>query len=252
MDVGKMSQPDPAAALGVVPGLGVSPKEAIRSRMRKDLNAGKGVARIRAVMSDLVRFDELLAAGLPDGDRLVELAMLYRKDCPVEFLRESRFQWEVMRDCALPVTTARAVLESKPSALEINALSKRKDLTSKELQLAAVKGRARARWSGKSGGDYAALRCLPAGWLELTSNGVADEIVGILRNPNCSEVVVRRYITCGAARIRLQALTVTHRRDLAIESSLIVAARDFPMTVSAKFPCRDRVVEIANRILAAR
>ena len=44
----------------------------------------------------------------------------------------------------------------------------------------------------------------------------------------------------------------THRRDLAIESSLIVAARDLPMTDSAKFPRRDRVVEVANRILAAR
>ena len=34
--------------------------------------------------------------------------MLYREDCPVDFLRESRFQWEVMRDPALPVVTARA------------------------------------------------------------------------------------------------------------------------------------------------
>ena len=79
-----------------------------------------------------------------------------------------------------------------------------------------------------------------------------DEIVGILRNPNCSEAVVRRYITCGAARIRLQALTVTHRRDLAIESSLIVAARDLPMTDSATLPRRDRVRSLANRILADR
>ena len=79
-----------------------------------------------------------------------------------------------------------------------------------------------------------------------------DEIVGILRNPNCPEAVVRRYITCGTARVRLQALLATHRRDLAIESSLVVAARDLPMTDSAKFPRRDRVVEVANRILAAR
>ena len=139
--------------------------------------------------------------------------MLYREDCPVDFLRKSRFQWDVMRDPALPVATARAVLDAKPSAWEIRVLSGRKDLTSKELQLAAVRGRARARWQGKSGGDYAALRCLPAGWLELTANGVDDEIVGILRNPNCPEAVVRRYVTCGSARVRLQALLATHRRD---------------------------------------
>lgn len=79
-----------------------------------------------------------------------------------------------------------------------------------------------------------------------------DEVVGILRNPNCPEAVVRRFITYGTARVRLQALRATRGRDLAIESSLVVAARDRPMTDSAKFPHRERVVSLANRILAAR
>lgn len=240
-------------------GLGVSPKAAMeaakkrkKERLLETLGTASGAALAAAVASALVTFAELLEAGLPRGDRLAELAMLYRDDCPVGFLRESRFQWEAMRDPALPVTTARAVLAAQPSAMEFSSLSKRKDLSSKEVQLAAVKGRQRARWQGKDGGDYAALRCLPAGWLELASNGVDSEIIGILRNPNCPEPVVRRYIVCGTARVRLQALVATHRSGLAIESSLIEAARDLPMTDSAKFPSRDRVVEVANRILAAR
>ncbi|RYC05660.1 hypothetical protein [Nocardioides zhouii] len=240
-------------------GLGISPRAAMlvarerkRERLLETLGTASGATLAAAAASALVTFAELLAAGLPREDRLAELAMLYRGDCPVGFLRESRFQGEVIRDPALPVSTARAVLEAKPSALEIDVLSRRKDLANKELQLAAVRGRARARWQGKSGGEYAALRCLPAGWLELAGNGVDEEIVGILRNPNCSEAVVRRYITCGTARVRLQALLATHRRGLAIESSLVVAARDLPMTDSPKFPRRDRVVEVANRILAAR
>lgn len=251
MENGKINGVEPAD-VDVVPGLGISPKEAMTAKLRKDLGAGKSQARTTAVMSELLRFEELVAAGLPDGDRLVELAMLYRKDCPVDFLRESRFQWEVMNDPALPVTTARAVLAANPTAAEIRQLSRRKDLTSKELQLAAVKGRARARWQGKSGADFAALRCLPGGWVELTANGVDDEIVGLLRNPNCPENVVRRYLTAGAARVRLCALIATQRRDLPIESSLVIAARDLPMSDSAKFPRRDRVVDVANRILAAR
>lgn len=240
-------------------GLGVSPKAAMevarkrkKERLLETLATASGAALAAAVASPLVTFARLLEARLPREDRLAELAMLYREDCPVEFLRGSRFQWEVLSDPALPVTTARAVLEAQPSATEIRSLSKRKDLSSKELQLAAVRGRQRARWQGKDGGEYAALRCLPEGWLELASNGVDSEIVGILRNPHCPEAVVRRYIVCGTARVRLQALMATHRRGLAIESSLVEAARDLPMTDSAKFPRRDRVVEIANRILAAR
>lgn len=240
-------------------GLGISPRAARevamkrrKERLLETLGTDSGAVLAAAVASPLVTFAELLEAGLPGEDRLAQLAMLYREDCPVDFLRESRFRDEAMTDPALPVTTARAVLEAQPSAGEIRALSRRKDLTSKELQLAAVKGRQRARWHGKSGGDYAALRCLPAGWLELAANGVDDEMVGILRNPNCPESVVRRYLTCGSARVRLSALLATHRRTLAIESSLIVAARDLPMTDSATFPRRDRVVEVANRILAAR
>ena len=240
-------------------GLGVSPRAAMevakkrrKERLLEALATASGAALAAAVVSPLVTFAELIEAGLPREDRLAELAMLYREDCPVAFLRDSRFQWEVMKDPALPVVTARALLAAKPSALEISALPRRKDLSSKEVQLAAVRGRAQAKWQGKSGGEYAALRCLPVGWLELASNGVDDEVVGILRNPNCPEAVVRRFITYGTARVRLQALRATHGRDLAIESSLVVAARDLPMTDSAKFPHRERVVSLANRILAAR
>lgn len=223
-----------------------------KERLLETLRTASGARLAAAVAGPLVTFAELLEAGLPRENRLAELAMLYREDCSVDFLRKSRFQWDVMRDPALPVATARAMLDAKPSAWEIRVLSGREDLTGKELQLAAVRGRARARWQGKSGGEYAALRCLPAGWLELTANGVDDEIVGILRNPNCPEAVVRRYVTCGSARVRLQALLATHRRTLDIESSLVLAARDLPMTDTAKFPRRERVVEVANRILAAR
>lgn len=240
-------------------GLGVSPRAAMlaakkrkRERLFEALGTASGAELAAAAGSPLVTFEELVEAGLPREDRLAELAMLYREDCPVQFLRESRFRLEVFRDPALPVTTARAVLEAQPAALEISLLSKRKDLSSKELQLAAVKGRARSRWQGKDGGDYAALRCLPAGWLELASNGVDAEIIGILRNPNCPEAVVLRYIVCGTARVRLQALIATHRRGLAIESSLIAAARDLPMTDSTTLPRRDRVQSLANRILADR
>ncbi len=239
--------------------LGISPKAAMlaakerkRERLLEALGTASGAELAAAAASPLVTFDELLEACLPREDRVAELAMLYRKDCPVHFLRDSRFHLEVLCDPALPVTNARALLEARPRAMEISLLSKRKDLSSKELQLAAVNGRDRSRWQGKDGGDYAALRCLPAGWLELASNGVDAEIMGILRNPNCPESVVRRYIVCGTARIRLQALMATHRRGLAIESSLIVAARDLPMTDSTTLPRRDRVRTLANRILTER
>ena len=211
-----------------------------------------GPALAVAVSSDLVTFAELVEAGLPRGDRLAELAMLYREDCPVEFLRDSRFSYDVLRDPALPLATARALLRCRPSAMEIRLLSRRKDIPIKALQLAAVTGRARARARGQDGADYSALACLPSGWLGLASTGVDAEIVGILRNPNCPEEVVRRYVTCGSARVRHQALAVTHRRGLAVESSLIRAARDLPMTDSAKFPMRERVRELADRILADR
>lgn len=216
------------------------------------LVATTGPALAVAVSSALVTFAELVEAGLPRGDRHAELAMLYREDCPVDFLRGSRFSYDAMRDPALPLATARALLRSRPSAMEIRLLSRRTDLPSKALQLAAVTGRARARARGQDGADYSALACLPAGWLELTSNGVDAEIVGILRNPNCPEELVRRYLMCGSARVRHQALTVTQRRGLAIESSLIQAARDFPMTDSTMFPMRERVRKLADRILASR
>lgn len=230
----------------------IAVRRARKERLLETLRTASGARLATAVASPLVTFAELLQAGLPGEDRLAELAMLYRDDCPVSFLRGSRFRDEVMEDPAMPVATARAVLEAKPSAAEIRTLSARKDLSSKELQLAAVRGRALARWRGGGGGEYSALRCLPAGWLELASNLGDDEIIGILRNPNCPEAVVRRHITYGTARVRLNALLATHRRTLAIESSLIIAARDLPMTDSASYPRRDRVVEVANRILASR
>ena len=87
--------------------------------------------------------------------------MLYREDCPVDFLRESRFQWEVMRDPALPVATARAVLEAKPSAWEIRVLSGRKDLTE---QGAPARRRERARPRQVAGQERRGVRraALPA------------------------------------------------------------------------------------------
>lgn len=42
-----------------------------------------GVALAAAVASEAVTFEDCVAAGLPRGDRLAELVMLYRPDCPV-------------------------------------------------------------------------------------------------------------------------------------------------------------------------
>lgn len=216
------------------------------------LAQASGPALAVAVSSALVTFAELVEVGLPRGDRHAELAMLYRADCSVDFLRSSRFTFDVLRDPALPLTTARAVLKSSPSALEIRILSRRKDIPSRAFQLAAETSRARARARGQDGADYAALACLPAGWLELAAKSVDADIVNILRNPNCPEEVVRRHVTSGSARVRHQALAVTRRRALAIESSLICAARDLPMIDSARFPMAGRVQSLANRILATR
>ena len=86
--------------------------------------------RWRAVVaSESVTFDDCLAAGLPRGERIAEMAMLYRDDCPVTFLRSSAFHMNVLRDPKLPLKTARAVLAARPSSYEISALSKRTDIS---------------------------------------------------------------------------------------------------------------------------
>lgn len=236
-------------------GLGISPKAA-RSAARSATptaalkgKAGPGLAA--AVADPGLRFADLVEAGLPGGDAHAELAMLYRHDCPAGFLRRSQFTLQALRDPALPVVTARRLLASKPSPLEIQILGRRKDLTSKELQLAAVTGRDNAPDSARRAA-YAALSCLPAGWVELACNGIDAEILGMLRNPNCPEGVVRRYVTHTSARIRHAALRAVLRRNLPVESSFIRAAHTLPMTDSARWPRADQVRQLARDILAQR
>jgi hypothetical protein len=164
-----------------------------KAALLNTLRVASGPTLVAAVSSDLAKFDELVEVGLPRGDRLAELTMLYRDDCPVEFLRESRFKLEVLRDPALPLTTGRAVLGAKPTAVEISVLPGSCCERTRPGQVARQGRR------GLRGSAVPAGRVAGAG-----SNTMDDEIVGILRNPNCPEAVARRYITCGSARIRLQ------------------------------------------------
>lgn len=239
---------------GVVPGLGISPKVAHEAAMqRKALleameKKASGATLAAVAASPRLTFKNLLDAGLPGQDRVVELAMLYRSDCPAEFLRSSRFHFEVLRDPALSVYVARRVLTAAPSAVEVSVLSRRKDLSSKEVQLAAVQGYGRA---GNAGGraQYAALACLPGGWVRLQADGLDSEIVGLLRNPNCPEDIVRRNLTHGTARVRRFALRAVEGRGLSFPTVLIRAARDLPMDDTPKYPSREAVIALANRII---
>ena len=93
------------------------------------LHEASGITLASVVASESVTFDDCLAAGLPRGERIAEMAMLYRDDCPVTFLRSSAFHMNVLRDPKLPLKTARAVLAARPSSYEISALSKRTDIS---------------------------------------------------------------------------------------------------------------------------
>lgn len=216
------------------------------------LREGFGVPLAAAVASDAVTFEDCLAAGLPRGDRIAEMAMLYRADCPVEFLRKSSFHMNVLADPQLPLATARAVLAARPTAYEIIKLGRRPDIPREALLRAANRGHWLARVRGESGGGYLRLDCIPPQQLAEIAEQQDGEAVGMLGNPQCPEDVVLRYVLARSAPVRYAALAATKRRNLAIDSALIRTARDFPMTDRTTFPYADRVRTLADQILAAR
>lgn len=216
------------------------------------LREASGVALAAVVASDTVTFDDCLAAGLPRGERIAEMAMLYREDCPVAFLRSSAFHMSVLRDPKLPLNTARAVLAARPTSYEISRLSKRTDIPSEALRRAADRGHRLARARGESGEDYLRLDCVPPQRLTQLADEQDGEAIGMLRHPRCPGDVVLRYLLSRSARVRSAALVAIKRRNLPIDSSLIRAARDLPMTDHGPFPCAERVRATADQILAAR
>lgn len=216
------------------------------------LREASGIALAAVVVSDAVTFDDCLAAGLPRGERIAEMAMVYREDCPVEFLRNSAFHMNVLRDPKLPLKTARAVLTARPAAYEISRLSKRTDIPIDELRRAADRGHRLARARGESGGDYLRLDCVHPQRLTQVADQQDGEAIGMLRHPRCPEDLVVRHVLARSARVRSAALAATKRRNLPIDSALIRAARDLPMTDHGPFPCAERVRTTADQILAAR
>lgn len=216
------------------------------------LREASGAVLAMAVASDAVTFDDCLAAGLPRGERIAEMAMLYRVDCAVEFLRGSAFHMNVLRDPKLPLTTARSVLAARPSSYEISALSKRNDIPRLALQRAADRGHRLARTRGEGGGDYLRIDCVHPQRLTQIADQQDGESIGMLRHPRCPEDVVLRYVLAHSARVRYAALAATKRRNLPIDSAMIRAARDLPMTDHGPLPYAGRVRTTADQILDAR
>jgi hypothetical protein len=216
------------------------------------LREASGAALAVAVASDAITFDDCLAAGLPRGERIAEMAMLYREDCPVEFLRKSAFHPTVLDDPQLPLATARAVLAARPASYELSRLGRRADIPREELLRAADRGHRLARGRGESGGDYLRLDFVPPRRLAALADQQEGEAVGILRNRRCPDDLVLRYMLARSARVRYAALAAIKRRNIPIDSALIRAARDLPMTDHRAFPYADRVRVIADQILAAR
>lgn len=216
------------------------------------LREGSGVELAAVVASAEVSFEDCLAAGLPRGERIAEMAMLYRADCPVEFLRKSAFHLNVLADPQLPLATARAVLAARPTAYEIAKLSNRRDIARDVLLRAAAWGHRLARARGVSGGDYLRLDCVPPQRLTEVADQQDGEAAGLLRNPRCPDDLVLRYLTAPSARVRYSALAVARRRDLAIDPVLLRTARDLPLTDQKNYPYADRIRAIAEHLLAAR
>lgn len=247
-----MVSPPEFAQVGA--GLGPDPAEAASETDQpvQRLRESSGVALAAAVASEAVTFEDCLAAGLPRGDRFAELAMLYRPDCPVAFLRKSAFHLSVLGDPNLPSSTARALLASRPAAYEIARLAKRGDMPREALLRASMRGHRLARSRGESGGEYLRLDCVPRQRLTELADQQDGEAVGMLRNPRCDDELILRYLFARSARVRYTALATIKRRNLPIDSSLIRIARDLPATDYQPYSYADRVKAIADQILAAR
>ena len=198
-------------------------------------------------------FDDLLALGLPRGDQLAELAMLYRLDCAPAFLRMSSFHLDVLRSANLPVEVALAVLATNPSAYEIKILSARADIPAEILSEAARTGYARGR-NGRQRGSYLELAVMPTEVLVEAANEIDVEAARALGHPACPEEVVERFLLSRSARVRYQALKAVGDRRLAIDSALIRAARDLPMSErrNTNNPYAGRARALAKQILENR
>ena len=104
------------------------------------------------------------------------------------------------------------------------------------------------------GGDYLRLGCMSPTRLTEIADQQDGEAVGLLANARCPEDVVLRYVLARPARVRYAALAAVKRRNLAVDSALIRAARDLPMTErpGTAYPCADRTRTLADQILADR
>lgn len=148
------------------------------------LRHGTGITLAAAIARDTITFADCLAAGLSRADRFAELAMLYRPDCPVTFLRNSAPPLAVLRDTNLPLATAHALLAADPSALEIRLLSTRTDIDKALLAKAAVRGHRLATWYGRRGGPYLPSPAMPVSRLRELADRHEDEAAAMLRHPN--------------------------------------------------------------------
>lgn len=218
------------------------------------LREGAGAALVSLIAGDTFTWAELIAAGLPRSDKQAELAMLFRPDCDVAFLRASSFHRDVISDPMLPVEVARAVLADQPTAYELRELSRRPDLSRADIAAAAAHSLRLARWHGRPAERFLSLSALPASRLTEVADQHDSEAVGMLRHPRCPESIVLRHLLARSARVRYAALAATRRRNLAIDSALVRAARDLPMTERPNtfHPYGPRVRELADRILEDR
>lgn len=242
-------------------GAGLAPFEVLdadEAEMQPDvsqvLREASGVALAAVVASDDVTWQDLIEAGLPRGDRLAELAMLYRSDCPVEFLRKSTFHLAVLGDAALPTATAQAVAAADPQPWELRKLAKRGDVGRAALVAGALRGAKLANWRGRSARFYLSFGLIPPAKLLELSRQQDEDTVGMLRHPRCPEEIVRKHVLARSASVRLAALQAVRARNLAFESSLVELARTLPVTEEPRTvtPVAVTVRSLAAEILEAR
>lgn len=228
--------------------------EEIHAQRLQTLRDGTLIEVLELIHSDQVSWEDLIAVGLPRSDVRLEVAMMYRPECPADFFRASSLAFEVVEDLHLPTTVAKALLDSKPEAYEIRRLARRGDLTESDLRQAAQSGLRRARWYGKKAGAFLELSVMAVTTLSRTAKEHEDEAVGLLRHRNCPEGIVHDHVLARPARVRLAALNAVKDRNLAIDSTLIRLAGDLPMreTPDTRFPLAPRVKTLVKEILEAR
>lgn len=229
--------------------------EEIHEQRIQTLCHGAVIEVLELINSDQVTWQDLIDAGLPRGDKRLEIAMMYRPDCPAEFFRASKwFQFDVMRDLHLPTSVAKTLLESTPSAHEIKRLAQRGDLAEPDLRRAAQTEFRRARWHGHEAGRYLELTVIPVSTLARAAREHEDEAVGLLRHPDCPEWIVHDHVLARSARVRHAALSAIKNRNLAIDSALIRLAAELSMREKpdTHFPYAPRVKTLAKEILEAR